>query len=95
MTLEYLVIGGVNDTAEDAGELVKICSRLKAKLNLIPYNDTPNSPYKAPSPENLLQFEKKLWAKNITAIIRKSKGQDIEAACGQLRAEYEIAKNKG
>lgn len=94
MTLEYLVLGGVNDTPEDAKELVKICSRLKAKLNLIPYNDTPNSPYKAPSPENLLAFEKALWAKNVTAIIRKSKGQDIEAACGQLRAEYEINNPK-
>lgn len=94
MTLEYLVLGGVNDTQEDAKELVKICSRLKAKLNLIPYNNTPNSPYKAPSPENLLKFEKALWAKNVTAIIRKSKGQDIEAACGQLRAEYEIQKQE-
>lgn len=94
MTLEYLVIGGVNDTMEDARELVKICSRLKAKLNLIPYNDTPGSPYKAPTPESLLAFEKALWAKNVTAIVRKSKGQDIEAACGQLRAEYEIARQK-
>lgn len=92
MTLEYLVIGGVNDTQEDAKELIKICSHLKAKINLIPYNDTPGSPYKAPSPENLLRFEKALWAKNVTAIIRKSKGQDIEAACGQLRAEYELNK---
>lgn len=92
MTLEYLVLGGVNDTAEDAKELIKICSRLKAKLNLIPYNDTPNSPYKAPTPENLLNFEKMLWAKNVTAIIRKSKGQDIEAACGQLRAEYDAQR---
>lgn len=87
MTLEYLVIGGVNDTQEHAKELIRICSRLKAKLNLIPYNNTPNSPYKAPSPQNLLAFEKALWAKKITAIIRKSKGQDIEAACGQLAAK--------
>lgn len=92
MTLEYLVIGGVNDTPEDAKELIKICSHLKAKINLIPYNDTPGSAYKAPTPENLLRFEKALWAKNVTAIIRKSKGQDIEAACGQLRAEYELSK---
>ena len=87
MTLEYLVLGGVNDTPQDAKELIKICSRLKAKLNLIPYNDTPGSPYKAPSFENLLRFEKALWAKNVTAIIRKSKGQDIEAACGSGEQE--------
>ena len=65
---------------------MRICSRLKAKLNLIPYNPTPDSPYSPPSPEGLLAFEKMLWNKNITAIVRKSKGQDIEAACGQLRA---------
>ena len=71
---------------EQARQLVRICSRLKAKLNLIPYNPTPDSPYSPPSPEGLLAFEKMLWNKNITAIVRKSKGQDIEAACGQLRA---------
>ena len=86
MTLEYLIIGGVNDSQEDAQKLVRICARLKAKLNLIPYNNTPGSSFRAPSPQSLLAFEKTLWAKKVTAIIRKSKGQDIEAACGQLRA---------
>ncbi len=88
ITLEYLVIHGVNDGDEQVRELAKICARLKAKLNLIPYNNTPGSSYAAPTPEQMLDFEKKLWAKNITAIARKSKGGDIEAACGQLRAAY-------
>ena len=91
ITLEYLVIGGVNDGPEQARQLVRICSRLKAKLNLIPYNPTPGSPYAPPSPEALLAFERMLWNKNITAIVRKSKGQDIEAACGQLRAALDAA----
>ena len=91
ITLEYLVIGGVNDGPEQARQLVRICSRLKAKLNLIPYNPTPGSPYAPPSPESLLAFERMLWNKNITAIVRKSKGQDIEAACGQLRAALDAA----
>ncbi|MCH5277807.1 MAG: 23S rRNA (adenine(2503)-C(2))-methyltransferase RlmN [Desulfovibrionaceae bacterium] len=86
ITLEYLVIGGVNDGPDQARQLVRICSRLKAKLNLIPYNPTPGSPYRPPAPESLLAFEKMLWDKHVTAIVRKSKGQDIEAACGQLRA---------
>lgn len=86
ITLEYLLLGGVNDGPEQARELIRICSRLKAKLNLIPYNPTPGSPYKAPTPEAILTFEKLLWAKKITAVLRKSKGQDINAACGQLRA---------
>ena len=91
ITLEYLVIGGVNDGPEQARQLVRICSRLKAKPNLIPYNPTPGSPYAPPSPESLLAFERMLWNKNITAIVRKSKGQDIEAACGQLRAALDAA----
>ena len=89
ITLEYLVIAGVNDQPEHVKQLARICARLKAKLNLIPYNPTPGTPYRAPSPEELLRFEKALWAKDITAIVRKSKGQDIEAACGQLRAAHE------
>ena len=89
ITLEYLVIAGLNDQPEHVKQLARICSRLKAKLNLIPYNPTPGTPYQAPTPEELLRFEKALWAKDITAIVRKSKGQDIEAACGQLRAAHE------
>lgn len=91
ITLEYLVIAGVNDQPEHVRQLARICARLKAKLNLIPYNPTPGTEYRAPSPEELLRFEKALWAKNITAIVRKSKGQDIEAACGQLRAAHDAA----
>lgn len=89
ITLEYLVIAGVNDQPEHVRQLARICARLKAKLNLIPYNPTPETPYCAPAPEELLRFEKALWAKGITAIVRKSKGRDIEAACGQLRAAHE------
>ena len=55
-------------------------------LNLIVYNPSEGDPYKAPSPERVLAFEQYLWDRNITAIIRKSKGQDIKAACGQLKA---------
>ena len=85
----------MNDGPEQARELVRICSRLKAKLNLIPYNETPGSPYQPPTPEGLLRFEKMLWSKKVTAIVRKSKGQDIEAACGQLRAAADAADAAG
>ncbi len=91
ITLEYLVIAGVNDQPEHVRQLSRICSRLKAKLNLIPCNAVPGSPYGPPTGEELLRFEKALWDKGITAIARKSKGQDIEAACGQLRAAHEGA----
>jgi len=86
ITFEYLLLGGVNDSPEHARELVRLLSRIKAKLNLIIYNPAPDSPYVAPSHERVLIFEKILWEKGITAIVRKSKGQDINAACGQLRS---------
>lgn len=89
ITLEYLVISGVNDQSEHVRQLARICARINAKINIIPYNPTPGTAYKAPTPEDLLRFEKALWAKGITAIVRKSKGQDIEAACGQLRASHD------
>ena len=91
ITFEYLLLGEINDGPEQARELVRLLSRLKGKLNLIVYNHCPGSPYVSPSPERVLAFEKILWEKGITAIVRKSKGQDINAACGQLRADYKTA----
>ena len=69
-----------------ARQLARVVSDVKGKLNLIVYNPSEGDPYKAPSPERVLAFEQYLWDRNITAIIRKSKGQDIKAACGQLKA---------
>lgn len=88
LTFEYLLLGGVNDSVDHARELIRLMSRLKAKLNLIVYNPVPGLPYKAPGHDRVLAFEQQLWAKGVTAILRKSKGQDINAACGQLRAEH-------
>ena len=86
ITFEYLLLGGVNDGPEHARELVRLLSHIKAKLNLIIYNPTPDSPYVAPGPERVSAFEKILREKGVTAVVRKSKGRDINAACGQLRA---------
>ena len=86
LTFEYLLLGGVNDSPEHAKGLARIMSRLKAKLNLIVYNEADGLPYKAPTPEAVLAFEQYLWNKGITAILRQSKGADIKAACGQLAA---------
>ena len=90
ITFEYLLLGGVNDAPQHARELVRLLSRLRAKLNLIVYNPTPGSPYAAPSPERVLAFEKILWEKGVTAVVRKSKGLDINAACGQLRSQHVV-----
>lgn len=90
ITFEYLLLGGVNDGPEHARELARVVSEIKGKLNLIVYNPAENAPYEAPSPERVLAFEKMLWDRNITAIVRKSKGQDIKAACGQLKADQAV-----
>ena len=84
LTFEYLLLGGVNDSLEHAKALAKIMSRMKAKLNLIMYNPAEAAGYVAPDAETALAFERYLWSKNITAVVRKSKGLDIKAACGQL-----------
>ncbi len=86
ITFEYLLLGGINDGIEHAQELVRLVSKVRGKLNLIVYNPADGAPYAAPSSEKVLAFEQYLWDRNITAIIRKSKGQDINAACGQLKA---------
>jgi Predicted Fe-S-cluster redox enzyme len=86
ITFEYLMLGGVNDGLDQARELAKLVGDVRGKLNLIIYNPAEGSPYAAPAEARVLAFEKFLWDRKITAIIRKSKGQDIKAACGQLKA---------
>jgi len=90
ITIEYLLLGGVNDTLRHAKELVRLLSHLKCKINLIAYNPTPGLPYRAPSPEDVLAFENFLRHKGFTATLRKSKGHDIAAACGQLATQGPI-----
>ncbi|EHJ48531.1 radical SAM enzyme, Cfr family [Solidesulfovibrio carbinoliphilus subsp. oakridgensis] len=89
LTFEYLMLDGVNDSLEDARELVRLLSRVKAKVNLIVFNATPGLPYQPPPAERVFAFQEALKAKGLTATVRKSKGADIAAACGQLRAECE------
>lgn len=86
ITFEYLLLGGVNDTIAHARELVSIVSAFRGKLNLITYNPVPGAPFRAPDPHDVEIFQKYLCDRNITAILRKSRGGDIAAACGQLTA---------
>jgi 23S rRNA (adenine2503-C2)-methyltransferase len=87
ITIEYILIKGVNDSKEDALRLAKLLAPIKAKVNLIPFNTHDQSDFKRPSNGQISDFLQILLDKNLTAIIRKSKGDDILAACGQLRAE--------
>ncbi|MDA3080101.1 23S rRNA (adenine(2503)-C(2))-methyltransferase RlmN [Campylobacter sp. CS_NA2] len=82
---EYLVMGGVNDSVNDAKTLVKLLHGIKAKVNLIYFNPHEGSPYLRPSTENMVKFQDYLSAHGVTCTIRQSKGLDISAACGQLK----------
>jgi len=87
ITFEYILIKDINDQHEDALRLVQLLSGLKAKINLIQLNPLPDLEFESPSMESILKFKDVLVRNHITAIIRKSKGRDISAACGQLSGE--------
>ncbi len=91
ITFEYILIQGVNDSLEDAQHLAKLLRGVKAKINLIPFNEHQGCRFKRPDSESVLAFQEVLLQKNYTAIIRHSKGRDISAACGQLRARLDSA----
>jgi len=85
VTIEYVLIEGINAKKNDALGLAKFLGGFNSKLNLIPYNGSAKD-YKAPSINTLREFKKTLDKKGIFFTLRKSRGQDIKAACGQLRA---------
>jgi len=87
ITFEYILMKGVNDTKEDALRLVKLLDPIKAKVNLIPFNGYDKSGFKRPTKKEISDFLQILLDRNITAMTRKSKGDDILAACGQLKAK--------
>jgi 23S rRNA (adenine2503-C2)-methyltransferase len=77
------LLGGVNDSPEDARRVVRLLARIRAKVNLIPWNPG-NLPYRAPAPERIEEFKSILLEKGVPAFVRYSRGQDVFAACGQL-----------
>jgi 23S rRNA (adenine2503-C2)-methyltransferase len=87
ITFEYVLLKEVNDSVEDAQRLVKLLRPIKSKINLIPFNPYEGCQYQRPDEDTILRFQKILIDKNYTVMIRRSKGQDINAACGQLAAK--------
>lgn len=84
ITFEYVLMEGVTDGLADARQLVRLLHGLKCKVNLIPFNAYPGSPYRAPPPAHVRAFQQILLDRGVLATLRISKGQDIQAACGQL-----------
>ncbi|MBI5075851.1 MAG: 23S rRNA (adenine(2503)-C(2))-methyltransferase RlmN [Nitrospirae bacterium] len=93
ITFEYVLIDGVNDTIEDAERLVRKLKNIPCKINLIPYNPHEGSSLKRPLQERVLAFQQVLKENRMTALVRESKGQDILAACGQLRGKLSGEKD--
>jgi 23S rRNA (adenine2503-C2)-methyltransferase len=82
-TFEYVLLGGVNDTPDDARRVVRLIAHIRAKVNLIPWNPG-NLPYRAPTAESIEEFQRILVNKGVPTFVRYSRGQDVFAACGQL-----------
>jgi 23S rRNA (adenine2503-C2)-methyltransferase len=84
VTLEYVLIRGLNDSPADAERLGRIAERFPSKVNVIPFNPSDLFPYERPTPEEVDAFARRLWRYRTTVTVRYSKGLDIRAACGQL-----------
>lgn len=87
ITFEYVMLKGVNDSLADARELVRLISGIPSKVNLIPFNPWPGSPFECSSKETIRAFAEVVNNAGYAAPVRKTRGQDILAACGQLRSE--------
>ncbi len=95
VTFEYILFRDFNDSLEDAQELVRYCSNVHAKVNLIEYNTTDDGLFQGTSSQNAELFQRYLEGKGIIARIRKSRGRDIDAACGQLANKNQPALKDG
>ena len=89
ITWEYVMLDGVNDSDEDCRELLALIKGIPSKLNLIPFNPWPGSPYKCSSPERIEAFAHKVLKAGYASPVRTPRGQDIMAACGQLKSASE------
>jgi len=92
-TLEYVMLYEFNDSIKDADALVKFCRKVKSKVNLIEYNPIDNSPFKRTTKERLKNFVHYLEKNKIIVTVRKSRGDDIDAACGQLGNKNTLAES--
>jgi 23S rRNA (adenine2503-C2)-methyltransferase len=91
LTFEYVLLAGVNDAPEQAREVVELVRGIKAKINLIALNPGTELPYRTPEQERVFAFQRVLVAAGIPTFVRRPRGRDIFAACGQLKRTVEVA----
>jgi 23S rRNA (adenine2503-C2)-methyltransferase len=89
ITFEYVLLGGINDSLEHADELIALVRGTRCKINLIVWNSGPNMPFHEPPQSGVSAFQKRIMAAGIPAYIRRPRGRDIYAACGQLKRTVE------
>ncbi len=89
ITFEYVMLKGINDSDDDARRLVKLIKGIPAKINLIPFNEWPGAPYERSEPARIKSFSDIVFSAGYAAPIRKPRGEDIMAACGQLKSASE------
>ncbi|RDH84110.1 MAG: 23S rRNA (adenine(2503)-C(2))-methyltransferase RlmN [endosymbiont of Galathealinum brachiosum] len=89
LTIEYVMLAGVNDTKQDAEDLIKVLDGISVLINLIPFNPFPGSGYKTSSNNAVHRFQDVLMKAGLITVIRKTRGEDIDAACGQLVGKVE------
>ena len=94
LSLEWALIDGVNDRPTDAVELAAIARDLRAHVNLIPLNPTPGYAVRGPSPAHVRAFRERLTDLGVNATVRRNRGTDIDAACGQLRASVQSGRTR-
>ena len=95
ITFEYVMLKDVNDTDDDARRLVRLLHGIRAKVNLLPLNEAAGIPYERPSDARVNRFAQIIADRGLTVSVRKSRGRDIRAACGQLITESSRAKSPG
>ena len=94
ITFEYVMLKGVNDSDADARRLVKLLARIPAKVNLIPFNPWPGSPYACSDPLRIARFQDVVVGAGLSAPVRQTRGEDIMAACGQLKSASQRLSRK-
>jgi 23S rRNA (adenine2503-C2)-methyltransferase len=87
VTFEYVMLDGINDSVEDAKALIQIVKDVPCKFNLIPFNPFPNSGYKCSSGDQIRRFKEVLMNQDYIVTVRRTRGDDIDAACGQLAGQ--------